>query len=422
MRTMPNGSYFERMEKDMNKLEQILSMSDAEKTEKGLEFTPKEIAQQPSTWPDTWEVLKKNQKDLTQFLGDILEDPHCRIVLSGAGTSEFIGNGCEAYLRRTLNVDVDSRATTDIVSNSEDIFIPGRRYLVISFARSGNSPESIGTWKIVNEMKDAKQIVITCNADGELSKIAGKDKASKVLILPEETNDQSLVMTSSYSNMMIAAIGLARLGDLDAYAEDLALAASAGSRILEQVDAIADFAGRSWKRAVFLGSGQFRGVAREGHLKMLESTDGTVMTRFDTFLALRHGPQVSVDRDSFIVAMLSDDPYTRRYEMDLLKELKQQGKYGALLAITRVADKALDGLADVIVDLQNPADPVIPMELRAATDAIVCQLTGMFCSMALGLKPDAPSLDGTINRVVKGVKVYNHKLYRETQQFVVIAE
>lgn len=406
----------------MNRLEQIRNMSDKEKAEKGLEFTPKEIAQQPSSWLKTWEVLKSNQASLKDFLGEILDDPACRIVLSGAGTSEFIGNGCEAYLRTALNADVDSRATTDIVSNSEDIFIPGRRYLVISFARSGNSPESIGTWKIVNEIKDAKQIIITCNADGELSKIAGKDDSSKVLILPEETNDESLVMTSSYSNMMITAIGLARLDDLDTYAKDLALAASAGSRILEQVDAIADFAGRPWKRAVFLGSGQFRGVAREGHLKMLESTDGTVMTRFDTFLALRHGPQVSIDRDSFVIAMLSDDPFTRRYEMDLLRELKQQGKYGALLAITRVADKALDGLVDVIIDLQSPTDPVIPMELRAATDAIVCQLTGMFCSMALGLKPDAPSLDGTINRVVKGVKVYDHKLYRETKQFVVIAE
>jgi tagatose-6-phosphate ketose/aldose isomerase len=406
----------------MNKLNQILNMSDAEKAEKGLEFTPREIAQQPSSWPKTIEVLKREKKQLQSFLGEILDDPRCRIVLSGAGTSEFIGNGCEAYLRRSLNVDVDSRATTDIVSNSEDIFISDRRYLVISFARSGNSPESIGTWNIANELEGAKQIVITCNADGELSKIAGKDKASVVLILPEETNDQSLVMTSSYSNMMIAAIGLARLDDLDAFAEDMTLASSAGNRILSQVDSIADFAGRPWKRAVFLGSGQFRGVAREGHLKMLESTDGTVMTRFDSFLALRHGPQVSVDRDSFIVAMLSDDPFTRQYELDLLKELKTQGKYGALLAITRVSDESLNGLADVIIDLQDSDDPVIPMELRAATDAIVCQLTGMFCSMALGLKPDAPSLDGTINRVVKGVKVYDHKQYRETQRFVVIAE
>ncbi len=406
----------------MNKLEKILNMSEREKQEKGLEFTPKEIFQQPSSWPKTWEVLKENQKELKAFLDDILGDPGCRIVLSGAGTSEFIGNGCEAYLRRTLNVDVDSRATTDIVSNSEDIFIPGRRYLVISFARSGNSPESIGTWNIVNEIENAKQIVITCNAEGELSKIASKDDASRVLILPEETNDQSLVMTSSYSNMMIAAIGLARLDNLEAYAEDLAIASSAGRQILSQVDAIADFAGRAWKRAVFLGSGQFRGVAREGHLKMLESTDGTVMTRFDTFLALRHGPQVSVDSDSFVIAMLSDDPYTRQYEMDLLKELKNQGKYGALLAITRLKDESLQGLANVIINLQGPEDSVIPMELRAATDAIVCQLTGMFCSMALGLKPDAPSLDGTINRVVKGVKVYDHKKYRETGRFVVIAE
>lgn len=406
----------------MNKLNQILNMSDAEKNEKGLEFTPKEIAQQPSLWPKTLEVLIKNQNELKVFLGEILKDPRCRIILSGAGTSEFIGNACEAYLRKALNVDVDSHATTSIVSNSEDIFISGRRYLVISFARSGNSPESIGTWNIVNELEDSRQIVITCNAEGELSRIAGKDKDSKVLILPDETNDQSLVMTSSYSNMMVAAIGLARLDDLETYSKDITLASSAGNRILEQSDSVADFAGRAWKRAVFLGSGQFRGVAREGHLKMLESTDGTVMTRFDTFLALRHGPQVSVDKNSFIIAMLSDDPYTRQYETDLLKELKKQGKYGALLAITRVADESLRSLSDVIIDLQDPGDPVIPMELRAATDAIVCQLTGMFCSMALGLKPDAPSKDGTINRVVKGVKVYDHKLYRETQQFVVIAE
>ena len=343
------------------------------------------------------------------------------MVLCGAGTSEFIGDCCEGPLRRRFTRDVDCRATTDIITNAGDIFLPGREYLVVSLARSGNSPESMGTWRITETLPDCRRLVITCNREGNLARAAEADRNAVALILPEETNDKSLVMTSSFTNMILAVLALPRLEDLDRYGSEVAAAAEAGSSVLAQADAIAEFAGRDWERGIFLGSGPLMGTAREAHLKMLESTDGLVMTRFDSFLGLRHGPRACIDGKSFVMAMLSGDPLVRRYEMDLLGEIKGQGKVGGILAVARNADSELESMADTVITLESRENSPINEELRTATDIVVGQLLALFTSMSKGLRPDTPSSDGTISRVVRGVKIYDPEIYRNSGEYRIIA-
>ena len=406
----------------MTALDKILALSDIEKVNLGLRYTPREIFQQPETWMKSVDILQKMSKNLTGFIGELLNDPDTRIILSGAGTSEFIGDASEGLLRRTLEIDTDSRATTDIITNSKDIFINKCKHLLISFARSGNSPESIGTWKIASTIPKTRQLVITCNSEGILARAGMNDPDTIVIILPKETHDKSLVMTSSFTNMLVAVLGIPYLKDLTQYKKDISLAADAGRKIFKQADLIKSFAEKGWKRGIYLGSGPLRGTAREAHLKMLESTNGQIMTRFDSFLGLRHGPQVSIDKDSFVVAMLSDDPYTRKYELDLLKELKEQGKTRGILTISRTIDKELDTISDTQIYLQEHKETPVKEEQRVITDIIVAQLMAMFCSMDKNLKPDAPSTDGTINRVVKGVKIYDPDVYNKTGNFKIIAE
>lgn len=90
--------------------------------------------------------------------------------MTGAGTSGFVGETCEPYLKRLLDKKVEAIATTDLVANPKNYFIKDVPTLLISFARSGNSPESIHAVKLANEIvKELYQVIITCNESGKLA-------------------------------------------------------------------------------------------------------------------------------------------------------------------------------------------------------------------------------------------------------------
>ncbi len=156
----------------------------------------------------------------------------------------------------------------------------------------------------------------------------------------------------------------------------------------------------SLERVQYLGTSDAVGLLTEGHLKMLEMTDGTLATRVDSFLGLRHGPQVFVNKNSVVVAVLSKDPYVRQYEIDMLNELKTKNQGYGYVVIGQNPDEVK--LSKLITCSTGDMD-------RFATllpSIVMVQLLGFFKSIALGLSPDAPSASGTINRVVQGVNIY----------------
>jgi len=407
----------------MSKFSDIIALGAEIQKAEGVEYTAAEIMQQPKMWMKTVEVLKNNQDTIKDFLS-ALHIPggfNTRMLLSGAGTSEFIGHAVEGVMRKHLNVDVDSRASTDIITDYKNIFLKDRQYVVLSFARSGNSPESIGTFDLVKKkFPNARQIAITCNAEGKLAKAAMEDETVLGILLPEETNDKSLAMTSSFSSMAVAAIGLGFMNDINGFENQIAMASQAAEKIILESDKIFELAQGDWQRGVFLGSGPLYGTAREAHLKMSEMTEGRVMCRYDSFLGLRHGPQVLINDKTFVLAFVSSDPYKQRYEFELLSELKHQNKAGKVLVICKSINDELASVCDEYIELLTPGQD-LHEDFRIMPDIVAGQLLGFFTSMKLGLKPDNPSTDGTINRVVQGVKVYDVETYEKTQEFKKIA-
>ncbi|MCX7015207.1 MAG: SIS domain-containing protein [Candidatus Sumerlaeota bacterium] len=393
----------------MNALDELLSLPAAEKKRLGVEYTPPEIAQQPAVWVKAADKIVRNRQRIHDFLvsAGALGDREAVVILTGAGTSEFIGNSIAYALRRGLRREVISVPTTHLVTHAATTLVPGHPYVVISFARSGNSPESLATFERVRRLApSARQMVITCNKDGALAKAARADGQSLVLELPEETNDQSLAMTSSFSTMALAGVGLCFLDAPEAF-HDLAVRLGEGAtRVLRGYgDVVRDFAGLPFHRACFLGSNTLFGTMQECHLKMQEMTAGQVACRFDSYLGLRHGPQVFVNAECVVVAALASDPRVRRYEIDMLRELqaKRQG-CGTLLICDR-ADAELRGLASAVIELFPDGNPVAD-EHRVMTDVVVGQMLAVFKSLACGLKPDDPTPGGTIHRVVQGVAIY----------------
>jgi tagatose-6-phosphate ketose/aldose isomerase len=253
-------------------------------------------------------------------------------------------------------------------------------------------------------------LVITCNAQGAMAKLAQDHPQSYALVLDPATNDRGLAMTSSYSNMVVAGQALAHLDDLEGYSAMLEqLVQSAESLLPRAADEAAKLAKSGFTRVCFLGSGALKATAAESALKVQELTAGRIFTMSQSFLGLRHGPLSFLDQQTLVVAYLASDAGTRSYECDLLRELREK-ELGVTVAATGFAlTPEIREMAQVVLELapENRSGPRTPPDaLRPPLDVIFGQLLGLFFSLEAGLKPDTPSPSGAISRVVSHVKIH----------------
>ncbi len=406
-------------------LTKLVDLNTGEKEKMGILYTPSEVLGQVDLWKNTFERFKSRLDDIRSFILSFLKkNKTATAICAGAGTSEYIGYCVEGLIRKNLGMPVNVFSTTRIVTSPYDIFIMDYPALLISFARSGNSPESIGAVEIA-DMLDYKirHFIITCNEKGDLKNWAEKKKNSFAFCLDKGTNDKGLAMTSSFSNMVISAQMLSQVFCFQEYSGQFERIIQGGNNMLNTApDVIKDICGLDFNRAVFLGNGSNFGTAVESHLKLQELTSGQVMCSYDTFPGLRHGPEAVINDNTVVVAYISRDPYLRKYEEDLLKELKEKKIGKAVLICCNKIDEVLKPLSDFTVEY-DPDDALgIIDDFTPPIFIIIGQLFGVFKSLELGLKPDTPSEAGVINRVVKGIKVYNPLRYRESAKFETISE
>jgi tagatose-6-phosphate ketose/aldose isomerase len=359
-------------------------------------WTLREIRQQPDTLRAVQAVLDTERAGIEAFLKPLLADPARRVILTGAGTSAFIGQSLAPTLSRDLGRVVEAVATTDIVS-APDLHL--RRTiptLLVSFGRSGSSPESLAALDLADAMvDDINHLIITCNAEGQLA--ARADERTKVVLLPEATHDRGFAMTSSFTGMMLAA--LASFSGIAAFAARTPAIADGVAAMVACADPVmSDLANRGFSRVVYLGSGGFSGLAREAALKLMELSDGALVTAFDSTLGFRHGPKTIITPYTLVVVFIANDPLTRRYDRDLLAELIADGRCGAVLAVSTEPEAAETLVLSEMVGAAN-CDLLFPYIVPA-------QLLALRVSYALGLTPDQPNSSGTVNRVVQGVRIY----------------
>ncbi len=368
-------------------------------------FTATEINQQPSTWRKTIAQIEGMKDELKAFIENVTKNEDFDIILTGAGTSEFVGNAIYTYVAKRNNFKVKSYGTTDIVATPEAYLSQNKPTLLVSYGRSGNSPESVGAVEVADEVcgKNVYHLFITCNSEGALSKAAASRDNAFAINLTPETHDKSFAMTSSFSNMMLATLLAFSLDNLDEVKADLEDVITAAEKTLANdwslFEKIAnDF---DFKRIVYLGANCLKGIAQESQLKILELTAGKVATMYDTPMGFRHGPKSIINDETLTVVYVSDDPYTRQYEVDLIKEMSPQRKGNKIVAIMNKEDKEIADLVDYsyACNLENLHDNAF-----LGFNYIVCaQILALFRSLALGCTPDNPCPTGEVNRVVKGV-------------------
>lgn len=390
--------------KDAVRWDDLLALSLAEQQEHGYADTIREILQQPVTWLATAELLRQPQ--VQRELQAALAPQPNHIVLTGSGSSMYIGECLAPTLQLGLGVPVQAVAAGTLLTHWRSVLPPGAG-LLISLARSGDSPESCAVVsRLLADAPDYRHLVITCNANGRLATSYRHDPRVTVLVLDERTNDRSLVMTSSFTNLLLAGAGLVRRKDDETAASVNELARCAQHVFDGQADALAAIARRDFSKAVYLGSGGALGAAHESALKMLEMTGGEVVTMAETYLGLRHGPMSSLDERTLVVGFLSPDPAVRAYEADLLRELsrKQLGLTRVLVGEGIASD--LLGPNDVAVELAGlgAVDDALPL----LADVVVGQLLAFFRCLALGGKPDTPS-QGVLTRVVEHFPMHQER-------------
>ena len=385
----------------------IFDRSEEQWKEVGSYWTSKEIFQQPETWLKTFNQVKAEKDSIKALIDKVISQDDYDIILTGAGTSEFVGNSIFPFLSPLNNFKVKSYGTTDIVACPEDYISRTKPTLLVSFGRSGNSPESVAAVEAANTVcENIHHLFVTCNHDGALSKFAvGKDNCYAINLTPE-THDQSFAMTSSYSNMYLATVlsfNIDKLDEIKPIVKDIVDKTSkfhaSGYETCKKIVDEFDF-----QRIVYLGSNCLKGVSQESALKICELTAGKIMTTFDTTMGFRHGPKSVVCPGSLEVVYLSDDPYTRQYDVDIVKEMAHERNGNKILVVSSYDDPSVKDLGDYFISFNNEKrynNVYLGLEY-----VNVAQIIAVYKSLKCGVQPDTPCPSGTVNRVVKGVNIY----------------
>ena len=374
----------------------------------GAHITTREIKQQPDLWESTLKIYENNLPAIESFLARAQKmsgEKPVHVTLAGAGSSAYVSDTVTPYLRHVTDAGAyvfEPRPTTDVVSAPLDYLRPSDPTVFVSFARSGNSPESLAAVERADQvLDDVLFLNITCAPDGALARQFSGNERALTLLIPE-ANDLGFAMTGSYSCMELLCTLIFDPAPLERKAAWVAQASDMGRDVVAREDQIASWLDGDFDRITYLGSGTLAGMTRECQLKILELTAGKIATCFDSSMGYRHGPKSFVDSRSLVFGLVSNDPYTRDYDLDILNEVAGDGIASHVIAIQQPGAEMFVGESFTFDGEVMP----LPEGYLALPNVMVAQTVALLTSVKVGNTPDTPSPTGTVNRVVKGVTIH----------------
>ena len=370
-------------------------------------YTAKEILQQPELWKETLEIFEKSEKPLKEYLKKIGFGKEFDVVFTGAGTSEYVGNILEPLLRRDNDVEFKSLATTDILTNPMNYLKKDKKTLLVSFARSGDSPESMAVVKIANEnIRDIYHLFITCNKEGALAKSSIDNETTFMLLMPEQSHDKGFAMTSSFSCMLLSGILAFSKNSKEVIKEMKKIIALAEKELENKYVTIRQIAEQDHKRIVILGSGILKGLAQELSLKVMELSAGKIVSTSNSTLGFRHGPKAIVNEETIVFELINQNQYAKKYDEGLLEEMYED----------KTADKLVAYCIETSEKIEKNTNESVAPEIEGKINnnelyslfiyLIYGQMYAFFKSQYLGNTTDNPFPTGEVNRVVKKFKIH----------------
>ena len=384
----------------------MLDYTKEELLELGAEITTREIYQQPDVWREAFDSYKAQKEQIDAFLAGIADKhDYIKVILTGAGTSAYVGDTLVPYFKEIYDErkwNFNAIATTDIVANPTFYLKKEVPTVLVSFARSGNSPESVATVDLAKQLVDELyQITITCAEEGKLAQQAHGDERNLLLLQPSRSNDAGFAMTSSFTSMMLTALLVFDKADLAIKEERFEVLARLASQVLDKAADVKELVDLDFNRVIYLGAGPFFGLAHEAQLKILELTAGQVATMYESPVGFRHGPKSLINQDTVVLVFGTTTDYTRQYDLDLVREVA-----GDQIArrVVLISDQSFD--LEHVKEVALGCGGVLNDIYRVFPYIVYAQLFALLTSLKVGNKPDTPSPTGTVNRVVQGVVIH----------------
>ena len=377
--------------------------------ELGAEITTREIYQQPDVWKEAFEAYQEKREEIAAFLQDIAaKHDYIKVILTGAGTSAYVGDTLVPYFKEVYDErkwNFNAIATTDIVTNPQTYLKKEVPTVLVSFARSGNSPESVATVDLAKALVDELyQVTITCAAEGELALQAHGDDRNLLLLQPAASNDAGFAMTSSFTSMMLTALLVFDPEEFSVKSKRFEVLSNLSRKVLDNAADVKELVDLEFNRVIYLGAGPFFGLAHEAQLKILELTAGQVATMYESPVGFRHGPKSLINEDTVVLVFGTTTDYTRKYDLDLVREVA-----GDQIArrVVLLSDQAfgLENVKEVALGCGGVLNDVY----RVFPYIVYGQLFALLTSLKVGNRPDTPSPTGTVNRVVQGVIIHEFK-------------
>lgn len=386
----------------------MFNQTDEELKSLGAYNTVREIQSQPRLWEETFQLYKKNRNKINNFIKDIVDvnNKKLRVIFTGAGTSAYVGDTLLQHLRKFNDekISFESIATTDLVSCPYNYFYENDKVLLVSFARSGNSPESLQAVKLANQIvKDIYHMPITCAKTGKLAVGLSDKNNSLVLTTPEESNDKGFAMTSSFTCMMLYSLLIFDRID-ETKKEDMKnTIIKMANKMIHDESYVEDIVEKNdFNRVVYLGSGVLGALTREAQLKLLELTAGEITTLYETSMGFRHGPKSFINNKTLVVSFVSSNPYTKKYDLDIVSEMRADQ---IASHIELVSQKNLGIENNYSFEIES----TIADEYAVFPFIIFAHILSVKTSLKVNNTPDTPSKSGTVNRVVKGVVIHEYE-------------
>jgi glucosamine--fructose-6-phosphate aminotransferase (isomerizing) len=343
-------------------------------------YTLAEILSQPLCWNTSLKQLRESgviEEVAKQFAGAD------EWVFVGCGSSFYVAQAAAATMAALSGKRARALPASELLLYPEIAMAGSGRYAPVLISRSGKTSEVL---KVAEGLKTRgiKTLGISCAPGQTLEGLV-----THAIVLPT-ADEQSMVMTRSFSTMLLALQALAAvvagkpefvtaLPQLVAPAEKLC--SSLPARVREFV------VGHEFKDYVCLAQGPLFGIASEIALKLTEMSVSYGQV-FHT-LEFRHGPKSIVSEDTLIVFLLSESGY--QSELEVLEEIKKLG--GATMVIANHADGRARAAADMLVEIGADG----PELARIALFPMTGQLLGMYTGLHKGHDPDRPR---NLSRVV----------------------
>ncbi|HEW0256678.1 TPA: SIS domain-containing protein [Streptococcus pneumoniae] len=377
--------------------------------ELGAEITTREIYQQPDVWREAFEFYQAKREEIAAFLQEIADKhDYIKVILTGAGTSAYVGDTLLPYFKEVYDErkwNFNAIATTDIVANPATYLKKDVATVLVSFARSGNSPESVATVDLAKSLVDELyQVTITCATDGKLALQAHGDDRNLLLLQPAVSNDAGFAMTSSFTSMMLTALLVFDPTEFTVKSERFEVVSSLARKVLDKAEDVKELVDLDFNRVIYLGAGPFFGLAHEAQLKILELTAGQVATMYESPVGFRHGPKSLINDNTVVLVFGTTTDYTRKYDLDLVREVA-----GDQIArrVVLLSDQAfgLENVKEVALGCGGVLNDIY----RVFPYIVYAQLFALLTSLKVENKPDTPSPTGTVNRVVQGVIIHEYQ-------------